>query len=96
MLHLNTLTSGSVEGEGGIGVVEVPDPDVVDGVGVVQLPDVGVVRQPTGVPVVDAVEVGRVVQTVVACGRKANASFLKRCKFKKNGNPFKISVNFIF
>lgn len=55
-----------MEGERGVGVVEVSDPDVVDGLGVVQLLQVRVVRQPRLVPVVDAVEVARVVQAVVA------------------------------
>ena len=58
---------GPVEGEGGVGVVGVADPHVVDGLGVVQLLDVGVVRQPGLVPVVDPVEVGCVVESGVSC-----------------------------
>ena len=56
-----------MEREGGIGVVEVSDPHVVDGLGIVQLLEVGVIRQPGFVPVIDPVEVRRVVQSVVAC-----------------------------
>lgn len=44
-----------------------PDAHVVDGLGVVQLLGVGVVREPRVVPVVDPVEVGRVVEPVVPC-----------------------------
>jgi hypothetical protein len=60
------LTWCAVEGEGSICVIGVADPDVVDGLGVLQPLLDGVVRQPDLVPLVDAVEVGGVVQTHVA------------------------------
>ena len=59
-----------MEGEGGVGVVEVSDPDVVDGLGVVQLLDVCAVGQPGVVPVVDPVKVARVVLAVIAWKRE--------------------------
>ncbi len=66
-----------MEGERGVRVVGVSDPDVVDCLGVVELLQVGVVRQPAGVPVVDAVKVGRVVQPVVACMEKKRSYSIK-------------------
>jgi hypothetical protein len=60
------LTWCAVEGEGGVGIIGVADPDVVDGLGVLQPLLDGVVRQPDLVPLVDAVEVGGVVQAHVA------------------------------
>ncbi len=66
-----------MERERGVRVVGVSDPDVVDCLGVVELLQVGVVRQPAGVPVVDAVKVGRVVQPVVACMEKKRSYSIK-------------------
>jgi len=57
-----------VEGEGGVGVVGVADPHVVDGLGVLQALLHRVVREPDLVPLVDAVEVGGVVQPHVPLG----------------------------
>ena len=45
----------------------IPDAHVINSLGVVQLVKVGAVRQPGGVPVVDPVEVGRVVESGVSC-----------------------------
>ena len=65
------LTSGSVKGESGVCVVEVPHADIVDGFSVVQLQKMSVVGQPGSVPIVDAVKVAGVVQAVVARGNGA-------------------------
>ena len=66
-----------MEGEGGVGVVEVADAHVVDGLGVVQLKDVRVVREPSLVPIVDAIEIGGVIEAFVAGGNSAQVSGFK-------------------
>ena len=69
-----------MEGERCIGVVEVPDPHVVDRLRVMQLQDVSVVRKPSLVPVVDPVKVARVVVTVFAGGNGAQVFGLEHVK----------------